>query len=114
MMDCVFCKIINKELPTKVIYEDEEVLVFNDINPQAPIHLLLVPKKHIASIMEINEDNAKVMKRITKVAQDLARQNNIDKKGFRLVVNTGEEGGQTVNHLHFHLLSGRFMTWPPG
>ena len=113
-MDCVFCKIVNKEIPAKVIYEDEEVLAFYDINPQAPIHLLMVPKKHIASIMEIDEDNAKILKRIAKVAQELARQNNIDKKGFRLVVNTGEEGGQTVNHLHFHLLGGRFMTWPPG
>lgn len=114
LMDCVFCKIINKEIPAKVVYEDEEVIAINDINPQAPIHLLLIPKKHIASIMEINKDNAEILDRITKVAQHLARESNIDKKGFRLVVNTGEEGGQTVNHLHFHLLGGRFMTWPPG
>ncbi|HHY71462.1 MAG TPA: histidine triad nucleotide-binding protein [Thermoanaerobacterales bacterium] len=114
MMDCVFCKIVNKEIPAKVIYEDEQVMAFHDANPQAPIHLLIVPKKHVASIMEIDEDNAAVLKQIAKVAQELARQNNIDKKGFRLVLNTGEEGGQTVNHLHFHLLGGRFMTWPPG
>ncbi len=113
-MDCVFCKIVNKEIPAKVIYEDEQVMAFHDANPQAPIHLLIVPKKHVASIMEIDEDNAAVLKQIAKVAQELARQNNIDKKGFRLVLNTGEEGGQTVNHLHFHLLGGRFMTWPPG
>lgn len=113
-MDCVFCKIINKEIPAKVAYEDDQVIAFHDANPQAPIHLLIVPKKHIASIMEINDENSTLLKEIARVAQNLARENNIDNKGFRLVVNTGEEGGQTVNHLHFHLLGGRFLTWPPG
>ncbi|NLZ54635.1 MAG: histidine triad nucleotide-binding protein [Thermoanaerobacteraceae bacterium] len=114
MMDCVFCKIISKEVPAKVAYEDDQVIAFHDVNPQAPIHLLIVPKEHIASIMEINEKNSTLLKDIARVAQNLVRENNIDKKGFRLVVNTGEEGGQTVNHLHFHLLGGRFLTWPPG
>jgi len=113
-LDCIFCKIINKEIPAKVAYEDDHVMAFYDINPQAPIHLLIVPKKHIASIMEINEKNKGLLDEIVRVAQNLARENNLDKKGFRLVVNTGEEGGQTVNHLHFHLLGGRFLTWPPG
>lgn len=113
-MDCVFCKIISKEVPAKVAYEDDQVIAFHDVNPQAPIHLLIVPKEHIASIMEINEKNSTLLKDIARVAQNLVRENNIDKKGFRLVVNTGEEGGQTVNHLHFHLLGGRFLTWPPG
>ncbi|HHY42643.1 MAG TPA: histidine triad nucleotide-binding protein [Thermoanaerobacterales bacterium] len=114
MMDCVFCKIINKEIPAKIAYEDDQVIAFHDINPQAPIHLLIIPKKHIASIMEIDEENGGLLKEIVRVAQNLAKENNIDKKGFRLVVNTGEEGGQTVQHLHFHLLGGRFLTWPPG
>lgn len=114
LMDCVFCKIIKKEIPAKVVYEDDQVIAFHDANPQAPIHLLIVPKEHIASILDIDEENSEVLKDIFRVAQNIAKENNIDKKGFRLVVNTGEEGGQTVHHLHFHLLGGRFLTWPPG
>ncbi|HHW01542.1 MAG TPA: histidine triad nucleotide-binding protein [Thermoanaerobacterales bacterium] len=113
-MDCIFCKIIQHEIPANTVYEDDEVIAFKDINPQAPIHLLIVPKEHVASIMEINDDNREILNKIIQVAQNLARQNNIDNKGFRLVVNTGDDGGQTVKHLHFHLLGGRFMTWPPG
>jgi histidine triad (HIT) family protein len=113
-MDCIFCKIINKEIPAKVAYEDDNVVAFHDINPQAPIHLLIVPKKHIASVMEIDDEENLLLGDIIRTAQNLARENNLDKKGFRIVVNTGEEGGQTVNHLHFHLLGGRFLTWPPG
>ncbi len=113
-VDCIFCKIAGHEIPAGVVYEDDDVIAFKDINPQAPIHLLIVPKKHVASIMEINAGNEDVISKIVKAAQNLARQNNIDSKGFRLVVNTGNDGGQTVNHLHFHLLGGRFMTWPPG
>lgn len=113
-MDCVFCKIANGEIPAKTVYEDDEVIAFHDANPQAPIHLLIVPKQHIASIMDVNERNTKVINKIAKVAQDLARQNKIDESGFRIVVNTGEDGGQTVPHLHFHLLGGRSLTWPPG
>lgn len=113
-MDCVFCKIINKEIPAKIAYEDDQVIAFHDINPQAPIHLLIVPKKHIPSIMDIDQENSELLKGIVRVAQELAKENKIDEKGFRLVVNTGEEGGQTVQHLHFHLLGGRFLTWPPG
>ncbi|MGB4131132.1 MAG: histidine triad nucleotide-binding protein [Tepidanaerobacteraceae bacterium] len=113
-MDCIFCKIINKEIPAKVAYEDDNVVAFHDINPQAPIHLLIVPKKHITSVMEIDDEENLLLGDIIRTAQNLARENNLDKKGFRIVVNTGEEGGQTVNHLHFHLLGGRFLTWPPG
>ncbi|HHX23767.1 MAG: histidine triad nucleotide-binding protein [Tepidanaerobacteraceae bacterium] len=113
-MDCIFCKIANHEIPAKIMHEDEDIISFQDANPQAPIHLLIVPKKHIPSIMEISDDDRELMNKIVKVAQKLAKSNNLDKKGFRLVVNIGNEGGQTVNHLHFHLLGGRFMTWPPG
>ena len=114
MSDCIFCKIANHEIPAKIMHEDEDIISFQDANPQAPIHLLIVPKKHIPSIMEISDDDRELMNKIVKVAQKLAKSNNLDKKGFRLVVNIGNEGGQTVNHLHFHLLGGRFMTWPPG
>ena len=113
-MDCIFCNIINIEIPAKVAYEDDNVVAFHDINPQAPIHLLIVPKKHITSVMEIDDEENLLLGDIILTAQNLARENNLDKKGFRIVVNTGEEGGQTVNHLHFHLLGGRFLTWPPG
>jgi len=113
-MDCLFCKIAKHEIPANVVYEDEDIIAFKDINPQAPVHLLIVPKEHVASIMEITEDKKEIVNKIVKVAQNLAQQNNIDNNGFRLVVNTGDDGGQTVKHLHFHLLGGRFMTWPPG
>jgi len=113
-MECIFCKIATHEIPTEAVFEDDDVIAFKDINPQAPIHLLIVPKKHIESIMEITEEDNPVVSKIIKVAQKLAKENNIDKKGFRIVVNTGDDGGQTVKHLHFHLLGGRFMTWPPG
>ncbi len=113
-MDCIFCKIVEKKIPSEIVYEDEQIMAFKDADPQAPIHLLIIPKKHIASIMEVDKDDVAVINQIVKVAQLLVRQNNLDKKGFRLVLNTGKEGGQTVNHLHFHLIGGRFMTWPPG
>ena len=113
-MDCIFCKIAKHEVPTEVVYEDEKIIALNDSNPQAPIHLLIVPKKHISSIMDITEEDGKILGEIALVAQELARKNSIDNKGFRLVINTGKEGGQTVNHLHIHLLGGRSLTWPPG
>ncbi|ADL07676.1 histidine triad nucleotide-binding protein [Thermosediminibacter oceani] len=113
-MDCIFCKIVRKEVPAAVVYEDNDILAFKDINPQAPIHLLIIPKQHLTSIMDIDDSNGDIVKKILLVAKNLARKNNIDNKGFRLVVNTGNDGGQTVHHLHFHLLGGRFMTWPPG
>lgn len=113
-MDCIFCKIASHEVPSNIVYEDDDVIAFKDINPQAPIHLLIVPKEHISSILDINNENGHIVNKIIKVAQSLAKKNNIDEKGFRLVINTGDDGGQTVKHLHFHLLGGRFMTWPPG
>lgn len=89
-MDCVFCKIINKEIPAKIVYEDEDLIAINDANPQAPIHLLLIPKQHLKSIMEINDENAQILEQIIKLAQKLAGEFGIDEKGFRLVVNTGK------------------------
>ncbi len=114
MTDCIFCKIVNGEIPGDRVYEDDRVIAINDINPQAPVHILILPKSHIKSVMEIDSDNEDILSHIFKVACRLAAEKGIDRKGFRIVNNCGEEGGQTVDHLHFHLLGGRFMEWPPG
>jgi len=114
MQDCIFCKIAAKEIAVELLYEDAEVLAFRDINPQAPVHVLIIPKKHVASLLELsNEDNALLI-RMHGVVRQMAEKLGIAEEGFRLVVNTRDNGGQTVHHLHFHLLGGRFMTWPPG
>jgi histidine triad (HIT) family protein len=110
---CTFCKIINKEIPSKIAYEDGQVLAFHDINPAAPIHVLLIPKEHFDSLAEVPSGNpilSVLMDRAVKVAGELG----LTQDGFRFVINTGDNGGQTVYHLHLHLLGGRFMTWPPG
>lgn len=115
MMDCIFCKIANKEIPAKFVYEDEMVMAFHDISPEAPVHILVIPKKHIASLLEVtNEDSQLVLNIMTNVIPRIAKDQGIDEKGFRLVANTKEDGGQTVDHLHFHILGGRSMNWPPG
>lgn len=107
MEDCVFCKIINGEITSEKVYEDEEILAFKDINPAAPIHILVIPKKHIENLLEVkDEDNyliGKIYKTINKIAKDL----NIEKDGFRVIVNCGKDSGQEVMHLHFHLLGGK-------
>lgn len=113
-MDCIFCKIAKHEISAKVAFEDDNIIAFHDIDPQAPVHLLIVPKKHIPSMMEIDQEDNDILSNVVLAAQKLARQNNIDNSGFRIVVNTGEDGGQSVAHLHFHLLGGRPMKWPPG
>lgn len=114
MEDCVFCKIADKKINSDVVYEDDDVIAFKDINPAAPIHILIIPKKHISSIMDLCDEDIDVVSKIYGVAKKLASENNIDKKGFRIVANCGEDGGQTVEHMHFHLLGGRSMQWPPG
>lgn len=113
-MDCIFCKIAKHEIPSKVAYEDDKIIAFHDVNPQAPVHLLIAPKKHIPSVMGISPEDSDIMSDVILVAQKLAGEYNIDNSGFKIVVNTGEEGGQSVAHLHFHLLGGRPMKWPPG
>lgn len=113
-LECIFCRIIRKEIPSNIVYEDDNIIAFKDINPQAPVHLLVVPKKHIPNLLEVEEKDSFLILEITRVIKELAKTYNIDDKGFRVVINTGDEGGQTVHHLHFHLLGGRFMTWPPG
>lgn len=112
-MDCLFCKIINGEIPSAKVYEDELVYAFRDIEPQAPVHVLIVPKEHIKSAAEINESNSSVVAHIFDVAAKIAEAEGL-KDGFRIVNNCGDSAGQTVKHLHFHLMGGREFTWPAG
>jgi len=114
MQDCIFCKIIKGEIPCSKVYEDDKVLAFNDINPQAPVHILIVPKTHVQSIMDMNLDEYQIIGHVFNVASKLAKELHVDEKGFRIVNNIGEDGGQTVPHVHFHLLGGRSLQWPPG
>lgn len=112
-MDCIFCKIASGEIPSKKAYEDDQIVAFYDLDPQAPTHILLIPKQHIASAMEITAENCSVIGHIYEVAAQLAKEHGLE-NGFRIVNNCGEDGGQTVHHIHFHLLGGRSMQWPPG
>lgn len=112
-MDCLFCKIVSGAIPAKRLYEDEHVLAFPDINPQAPVHVLLIPKKHLASHAHATAEDAAMLGQLISAAGEVARAQNLG-NGYRLVINTGPDGGQTVDHLHVHLLGGRHMTWPPG
>src|SRR5690625_1145277 len=112
-MDCVFCKIAGGEIPSDIIYEDEKVIAFNDQDPQAPIHFLVIPKKHIESLAKLDEADKDLIGHIfmviKKISEDLGLEN-----GYRVVNNTGEDGGQTVKHMHFHVLAERSLQWPPG
>ena len=109
----IFKRIIDREIPADIVYEDDECLAMRDIAPQAPVHLLLIPKREIASLDALADDDAALLGHLWLVIRNLARQMKLD-RGYRVVVNCGGEGGQTVDHLHFHLLAGRQMTWPPG
>jgi histidine triad (HIT) family protein len=110
----LFCKIISKKIPAKIIYEDEGVLVFEDINPQAPVHALVVPKKHISTTLDMSNEDDALIGHLFQTAGKIAKEKGIAERGFRLVVNTNPEAGQTVYHIHLHLLGGRHMHWPPG
>lgn len=112
-MDCLFCKIINGEIPSNKVYEDDTVFAFRDIEPQAPTHILIIPKEHIKSAAELNESNSAVVAHIFEVAAKLAKQEGLD-DGFRIVNNCGDLAGQSVKHLHFHLMGGREFGWPAG
>ena len=107
MNDCIFCKIINKEIPSSIVYEDNEILAFRDINPVAPIHILVIPKKHIESLVDLKQEDELLIGKIYTVINKIAKQEGIDESGFRVVVNCGEDGGQEVKHLHFHILGGK-------
>ena len=113
-MDCIFCKIINNEIPSNKIYEDDKVLAFHDINKEAPIHFLVIPKEHIQSVNEINSKNSDIISHIFVVINKIVKDLGIAESGYRIVNNCGKDGGQTVNHIHFHVLGQRDLKWPPG
>lgn len=113
-MSCLFCKIANGEIPSKKVFEDEEVLAFHDVAPQAPVHVLVVPKKHIAKISDMNSEDELLLGRLIHAAKKVAEDQGLLEKGFRLVINNGESANQTVLHVHLHVLGGRRMGWPPG
>jgi len=113
-MNCLFCKIIKKEIPAKIVFEDDRVLAFEDVNPQAPVHVLVIPKKHIATTLEIGEGDHALVGELVQAANRIARERGVAEQGFRTVMNCNRDAGQTVFHLHLHLLAGRPMSWPPG
>ena len=114
MDNCLFCKIINGEITAKKVYENEHIIAFNDIDPKAPIHILVIPKKHIRSINELNSSDINLAGEIILAAKKIAKDQGVDSKGFRVVFNTNDDGGQTVYHIHMHIMGGRQMQWPPG
>ncbi|HEK85371.1 MAG: histidine triad nucleotide-binding protein [Candidatus Saccharicenans sp.] len=114
MSNCLFCQIARKEIPAKIVYEDEEIIAFDDIRPQAPVHTLIIPREHISTLKEVSEEQSALLGRILLKARAIAAQKGIDQSGFRLVLNTGPDSGQEIFHLHFHLLGGRRLGWPPG
>ncbi len=114
MDNCIFCKIINKEVPSKIVYEDEKVLAFDDINPKAPIHVLLISKEHFGTLNEIPEEKKDILSHLLLKARQVAQEKGIAENGYRIVLNTERDSGQVVFHIHFHLLGGRQMKWPPG
>lgn len=112
--DCLFCKIIAGEIPSDTVHEDDLVVAFNDINPVAPVHQLIIPRRHIPSAAQLAESDGALLGRLLTVAAELAERAGVTGTGYRIVTNVGRDGGQSVDHLHFHLLGGRRLTWPPG
>ncbi|MCM8824564.1 MAG: histidine triad nucleotide-binding protein [Candidatus Omnitrophica bacterium] len=113
-MHCVFCDISVGKVPAKKVYEDDEIIAFHDINPQSPVHILLIPRKHIINLTYIEQTDARLLSKMIMTATILAKKHNIAETGFRLVINTNRYAGQSVDHLHIHILGGRVMGWPPG
>ena len=113
-MDCLFCKIIKREIPASIVYEDDRVLAFNDINPQASTHVLVVPKKHIATLNDLQSGDDAIVGEVVRRAAAIAEERGIAAGGYRTVFNTNREAGQTVFHIHLHLIGGRTLSWPPG
>ena len=114
MNGCLFCRISTKKIPANIIYEDSEAVAFNDINPQAPVHVLIIPKKHISTSLDITDEDNVLISHLFRLAAKIAKEKGIAERGFRLVMNTNSDAGQTVFHIHLHLLGGRQMHWPPG
>jgi len=113
-MSCLFCKIVAGEIPANIVYQDEQLITIEDINPAAPLHLLLIPKKHIVSTLELQPEDDALIGHLYRVAAKIATERGVAQSGFRIVANTNADAGQTVFHIHFHLLAGRSMQWPPG
>jgi histidine triad (HIT) family protein len=111
---CVFCRIVREELPAEIVHADEELLAFRDVNPQAPVHLLVIPRRHVRSLATLEQGDEGLAGRLLLAARDVARREGLVEAGYRVVANVGDEGGQTVPHLHLHVLGGRTMEWPPG
>ena len=109
---CIFCRIARGEIPAQMVMNNKDIVAFRDVNPQAPVHILIIPKKHIASLDDATDSD--LLGKMLSLAAAIARQEKISKPGYRTVINTGKDGGQSVDHLHLHLLGGRAMTWPPG
>ncbi|MFL0247418.1 histidine triad nucleotide-binding protein [Candidatus Clostridium stratigraminis] len=114
MDNCIFCSIIAGKIPSEKVFEDEKVLAFKDINPEAPVHIIIIPKKHINSINDLEYNDSELIGHIYNVAKEIAADLKINESGYRVVTNCGKDAGQSVSHLHFHLLGGRSLTWPPG
>ncbi len=114
MTDCLFCKLINREIPTEIVFESDTVFAFKDIKPQAPQHVLIIPKKHIPTLNDLSAEDSGLVSELVLTATKIARELNIDESGYRLLFNCNDEGGQDIYHIHLHLMGGRQMTWPPG
>lgn len=114
MEDCLFCRIASKKIPSAAVYEDDELFAFDDIRPQAPVHVLIIPKLHFASLNEADEDKRALLGRLLGAAREIAKLKGVDRTGYRVVFNTGPDSGQEVTHIHAHLLGGRRLAWPPG
>jgi len=112
--NCIFCKIVAGEIPAKLVYQDEQVTVFHDIDPAAPVHVLIIPNRHIASLAAVGDEDAAAVGRLLTVAGQVAQLTGVAETGYRVTVNVGRDGGQAVYHLHAHLLGGRRLSWPPG
>jgi histidine triad (HIT) family protein len=113
-IDCIFCKIAEKQIPCEMVYEDEKVIAFRDISPQAPVHVVIIPREHFDSLNSLDTTQSEIIGHIYIVAKKVAQNLGIAESGYRIVNNCGEQGGQTVQHIHFHLLGGRMLKWPPG
>lgn len=114
MDDCIFCKIVSGDIPAEIVYQDDDVLAFRDLNPQAPTHALMIPRRHISTLNDLQDSDAELMGKLVLAAARVARQEGFDEAGYRTVLNCNADAGQTVFHIHLHLLGGRRMTWPPG
>lgn len=114
MNECLFCKIASGEIPSDIVYQDDDMLAFRDINPQAPTHILVIPRKHIETIAELSNQDSGLVGKTICLARDLAKQEGVEDSGYRLVFNNGTGAGQSMFHIHLHLLGGRSFTWPPG